>query len=221
MVETSATGKRIVGIVLAGGEARRLGGEKGLRLFGTKLLIEHVISRTMPGLGAIALNVNGDPARFRRFGLPIVADSVPGFPGPLGGILAGMDWAAGMGAESLVSFPCDAPFLPLDLVTRLAAARTQDDAEIAVAASGGRTHPVFALWPVRLRDELRHALIDEGVRKVGDWISRYHFVVVPFASAPVDPFFNINAPEDLAEGETLRAMLRSADNGDAGISVKK
>jgi molybdenum cofactor guanylyltransferase len=168
----------------------------------------------------LAVSANGDPTRFQPFGLPILADSIPGFAGPLAGILAGMDWAAQKGAETLASFAGDAPFFPLDLVARLAAARDGSDAAIACAASAGRAHPVFALWPVSLREELHDALTREGTRKVDAWAAHYRSVTVSFGTEPFDPFLNVNTLEDWAHAETLLGMPSSADNGGAGSTGK-
>lgn len=195
---------KIAGVVLAGGLSRRMGGgDKALRLLAGKPMLAHVLDRAKPQVGALVLNANGDASRFAEFGLPGVADSVPGFAGPLAGILAGLDWAAANApdAEFVASFPSDAPFLPRDMVRRLYDAR--DGAAIAIASSGGRTHPVCGLWPVALRDDLRRALIDEDIRKVETWIARHKSVVVDFATDPIDPFFNANAPDDLARAEAL------------------
>ena len=216
----SAQNSRIAGIILAGGQARRLGGDKALRPLGGMPVLAHAIAHAAPQVAALALSANGDPAPFQAFALPILADSVPGFVGPLAGILAGLDWAAREGMDTLASFACDAPFFPRDLVARLGAARERDGAIIATAASAGRLHPVFALWPASLRDELRRALTDDGTRKVDGWSARYRSVTVSFATDPLDPFFNINTPGDLAKAETLLAMLPSADNAGAGSSGK-
>ena len=196
---------RIAGVVLAGGLARRMGGgDKGLRLVGGRPILAWVIERARPQVVALALNANGDPARLSRFGLPIVPDGLPGFPGPLAGVLAGLDWAAESIADAthIASFATDAPFLPLDLVARLATA-LETGADLACAASGGRDHPVFGLWPVALRHELRRAMVEDGVRKVDLWTGRYRLARVEFPSAPVDPFFNANEPDDLAAAERL------------------
>jgi len=150
--------------------------------------------------GFIAINANGAPARFAEFGLPVLPDSVEGLPGPLAGVLAAMQWA---GAGHVATVPGDAPFLPRDLLAKLAAAREASGAVIAVATSGGRLHPVVALWPARLAADLRRALVEEGLRKVESWIDRYPNVRVEFPHEPVDPFFNVNRPEDLAEAERL------------------
>jgi len=195
-------------VILAGGLARRMGGgDKALRPLGGVPLLDRVIARAAPQVSALCLNANGDPSRFAPRGLPVVPDDVPGAPGPLAGILAALDWTAATRPEIelVASFPCDAPFIPRDLVARLAAARRDQRAEIAVAASGGRTHPVVALWPVALRGDLRRALVEEGVRKVERWIGLHPTAVVEFACDPVDPFLNGNTPEDLAEAERLLA----------------
>src|SRR5665213_2347399 len=147
-------GMTIAGIVLAGGLARRLGGgDKGLRLLAGRTILDRIVERARPQVGVLALNANGDPARFAGVGLPVIPDGVAGNPGPLAGILAGLDWAAEAvsGARHVASFAGDAPFLPLDLVEQLAAALADSGADIACARSGGRLHPVFALWPVALR----------------------------------------------------------------------
>jgi molybdopterin-guanine dinucleotide biosynthesis protein A len=199
---------KIAGILLAGGQSRRMGGgDKCLRRLGTRTILERVIERAAPQVAALALNANGDPARFAAYRLPVVADSIADFAGPLAGVLAGLDWAAARAPDCshLASFATDAPFLPTDLVTRLAATVETGGAELACAASGGRTHPVFGLWPVTLREALRRALLDEGVRKVDRWTDRYRLSVVEYASEPFDPFFNTNRPDDLEIAERLVA----------------
>src|SRR6516165_12172752 len=185
------------------------GGDKSLRLLGGIPLLERVIERLRPQVDGLVLNANGDPARFARFALPVVGDMVPGFAGPLAGVLAGFDWAASHRPDCpyVVSVATDAPFLPIDLVARLAEALDEAGADLACAASGGRSHPVFGLWPVRLRDDLRRAVVDQGIRKVDLWTARYELAMVPFADQPVDPFFNANRPEDL---ETAAALLKAA-----------
>ena len=200
-----------VGLLLAGGLSRRMGGgDKTLRTLGDKTLLDHVIARIAPQVGALVLNANGDPARFAGFGLPVVADSVPDFAGPLAGILAGLDWTAvNCGdCEQVVSVPTDAPFLPMDLVARLAREMAAQGAELACAASRGQSHPVIGLWPVRLREALRRAVVDEEIRKVDIWTARYRLATVPFAeeTAGVDPFFNANRPEDLGRAAALLAQ---------------
>jgi molybdenum cofactor guanylyltransferase len=199
---------KIVGLLLAGGLSRRMGGgDKSLRRLGGVTLLGRVITRLRPQVDALVLNANGDPARFAEYGLPIAADAVPGFAGPLAGVLAGLDWTAAHLPDCgyVASVATDAPFLPEDLVARLAAAQEQAGADLACAASGGRTHPVFGLWPVRLREDLRQAVVEEGVRKVDLWTARHRLITVAFADQPFDPFFNANRPEDLEAAATLLA----------------
>ena len=179
------------------------GGDKALRTLGGRSILDRVIARAAPQVEILALNANGDSARFAETGLPVVPDSVEGFPGPLAGVLAGLEWARDRAPECthVASFACDAPFLPEDLVERLWRAVEEDDAEIASARSGGREHPVFALWPVALADRLRSAVVEEEIRKVDVWTARYRLAHAEFSAVPVDPFFNVNRPEDIAEAE--------------------
>ncbi|WP_245469793.1 molybdenum cofactor guanylyltransferase MobA, partial [Mesorhizobium sp. M7A.F.Ca.MR.362.00.0.0] len=151
----------IAGIILAGGQSRRMGGgDKSLLPLGDGCLLDQVVSRFTPQIESLALSANGDPARFLRFGLPVLADSVPGFAGPLAGILTGLEWAAAnTSCKAIVSAAGDTPFLPLDLVERLAGAADQSPGSIAVACSAGKRHPTFALWPIGCRDALRHFLV--------------------------------------------------------------
>ena len=200
---------KVVGLLLAGGQSRRMGGgDKALRLLDGIPLLDRVIERLRPQVDALVLNANGDPARFAHFALPVAADTVPGFVGPLAGVLAGLDWAASHRPDCpfVVSVATDAPFLPIDLVARLSEALDETRADLACAASGGRSHPVFGLWPVRLRDDLRRAVVDQGIRKVDLWTARHQLTTVSFPVQPVDPFFNANRPEDL---ETAAALLRA------------
>jgi molybdopterin-guanine dinucleotide biosynthesis protein A len=196
----------VVGVLLAGGQSRRMGGgDKALLPFAGRTLLAQVIGRVGPQVRHLVLNANGDPARFADYGLPVVADSVEGFAGPLAGVLAGLDWAAANAPDCpwVASMPTDAPFLPPDLVQRLLGAAEGDAADMACASSGGRTHPVAALWPVRLRDDLRRAMTGEGVRKVDRWTARYRLATADYPDQPLDPFFNTNSPEDFAEAERL------------------
>ena len=200
------TAPAVVGVLLAGGLARRMGGgDKCLRPLGGKPILAHVVERARPQVAALVLNANGDPARFAAFDLPVAADVVEGFAGPLAGVLTGMDWARAQRPDCpwIATIATDTPFFPPDLVARMVAAVERDDADLACAASGGRAHPVFGLWPVRLANELRAAMVEEGIRKVDVWTARHPLVEVPFAADPVDPFFNTNRPEDLAEAERL------------------
>ncbi len=201
----------VIGIILAGGRSQRMGGgDKCLRPLGGRPLLAHVIERLRPQVDRIALNANGDPARFADFGLPVIADSVADFAGPLAGVLAGMQWASTHlpQAHYIVTAPGDGPFLPRDLVQHLAAQLIAEDAELAVAASAGQTYPVVGLWPVRLRDALRQALTIERQHKVDAWTARYRRVTVEFPTDPVDPFFNANTPEHMAEAERMLAAAR-------------
>lgn len=202
---------KVVGLLLAGGQSRRMGGgDKALRPLAGIPLLQHVIERLRPQVEALVLNANGDPRRFADFGLPVVPDSVSGFAGPLAGVLAGLDWAAAHRPDCshVVSAATDAPFLPADLVTRLISQIESAGADLACAASAGQPHPVIGLWPVRLREDLRQAVISGGVRKVDLWTARHRLAIVPFASEPIDPFFNANRPEDL---ETAAGLLRAMD----------
>jgi molybdopterin-guanine dinucleotide biosynthesis protein A len=196
----------VVGVLLAGGQARRMGGgDKCLRPLGGRTILARVIERARPQVAALVLNANGDPARFAPFGLPVVGDVIGGFAGPLAGVLSGMEWTRAHRPDCpwIATIATDTPFFPTDLVECLLGAVENDRADLACAASGGRAHPVFGLWPVRLADDLRSAMVDEEVRKVDLWTARHRLVQVPFATEPIDPFFNTNRPEDLAEAERL------------------
>jgi molybdopterin-guanine dinucleotide biosynthesis protein A len=198
-----------VGVLLAGGLARRMGGgDKPLKTIGGRTILDHVIARLKPQCDGLILNANGDPARFAAFGLPVVADTVEGFAGPLAGVLAALDWTAAQrpDVEWVLSAATDCPFLPRDLLVRLHQARASEGARLAVAASDGQTHPVIGLWNVALRDELRHALVIEDVRKIDRWTARYPLATVTWPTDPVDPFFNANTVEDVAEAERLARL---------------
>ena len=201
---------RPVGVLLAGGLSRRMGGgDKGLKVLGGRPVLDHVVARARPQVDRLILNAAGDPARFAAYGLPVVPDVVEGFAGPLAGVLTGLEWAAANvpGARHVVTFACDAPFLPTDLVDRLLAGARAAGAPLACARSRGRTHPVFGLWSLDLAADLRHALVDEDLRKIVRWTARHGIVHVDFddldRATGRDPFFNINRPEDLAEAEAL------------------
>jgi molybdopterin-guanine dinucleotide biosynthesis protein A len=199
----------IPGVLLAGGLARRMGGgDKPMRSIAGQTILARVIARLQPQCSALILNANGDPARFASFDLPVIADTVADFPGPLAGILAALDWMAEHRPEvkHVLSAAADCPFLPRDLVARLEAARRAENAELAVASSGGQTHPVIGLWSVRLRGELRHALVEEDVRKIDRWTARYPLATVSWPVTPVDPFFNANTVDDIAEADRLAAL---------------
>jgi molybdopterin-guanine dinucleotide biosynthesis protein A len=191
-----------VAVLLAGGAGRRMGGgDKSLSILSGRPILTHVVARVRPQVSALVLNANGDPARFADWGLPVVADLIPENPGPLAGIHAGMVWAGSHGATDIVSIPTDLPFLPTDLIEQLSHRRGDDD--IAVAGSAGQAHPVVALWPVRLAVELHRAVTMEAMRKVTAFAARYRVAYVDFSVGEIDPFFNVNTPEDLQRAQTL------------------
>lgn len=197
------------GVILAGGRATRMGGgDKGLRSVAGQPLLDRVIDRLSAQCGPLALNANGDPARFARYGLPVLPDSIPDHPGPLAGVLAGLDWAAAQGVDSIVTAAADTPFFPLTLVADLRAAA--GPAGLALAASrdadGLHRQPTFGLWPVALRDDLRAALAD-GLRKIVLWTDRHDAGTAVFDATGQDPFFNVNRPADL---ETAARMAQGA-----------
>lgn len=198
-----------VGVILAGGDATRMGGgDKVLLPLGEGTILGQVQDRFAPQVAALALNANGDPDRFAAYGLPVLGDAPGARAGPLAGVLAGLDWAAAQGALQLVTVPGDTPFLPCDLVPRLLLAAETEGRQIAMAASGGRRHPVVALWHVDLRPALAQALAD-GRRRVGVFADAFGAASAHFegiASGP-DPFFNINTPGDLAVARTLALAL--------------
>ncbi|MDG3041251.1 molybdenum cofactor guanylyltransferase MobA [Roseicyclus marinus] len=197
---------RPLGVILAGGRATRMGGgDKGLRMVGGRRLIDHVIDRLGPQCAAMAINANGDPARLEEFGLPILPDTLPDHPGPLAGVLAGLDWAAAQGADAIVTAAADTPFFPGDLVARLM--EHAGPSGLCLAASPDDTgrvqrQPTFGLWPVALRHDLRTAL-SGGLRKIVIWTDGHAAGQAVFDAAPFDPFFNVNTPEDIATAEAL------------------
>ena len=197
----------VCGVLLAGGQSRRMGGgDKCLRPLGGRPILARIVERIRPQVAALVLNANGDPARFAEFGLPVAADRFAGSPGPLAGVLTGMEWAHEYAPDCtlIATIPTDAPFFPRDLVEVMEEALRMSGSEMACAASDGRLHPVFGLWPVRLAPDLRDAL-ENGVRKVDEWTAGYRVVEIDFPSFGFDPFFNANRPEDLAEAERLLA----------------
>jgi len=202
---TSAT----LGLVLAGGLARRMGGGDKARIrIGGKTILERVLERLASQCSRLILNANGDPARFADTGLLVVPDTVPDFAGPLAGILAGLDWAAAHAPEvaDVVSVPGDCPFLPSDLVSRLTVARQEASLPLACARSGEWRHPVVGIWPVGLRHNLRTALIEDDLRKIEAWTARHGVAIADWPAAPFDPFFNVNTPADAAEAERIAAQ---------------
>lgn len=199
-----------LGVILAGGLARRMGGgDKGMLMLNGQTLLARVVERLEPQVAEMALNANGDAVRFANFGLPVIADSIEGFAGPLAGVLAGLDWAAEQSATHIVTAAADTPFFPPDLVPQLLLAAETAQVEIALAATphpqkGMLRHPTFGLWPVALRDDLRAALQD-GLRKVVQWTDKHGAVTAPFLPTKFDPFFNVNTPEDMKVAEALIA----------------
>ena len=197
------------GILLAGGLARRMGGgDKPMRSIAGRTILDRVIARLDPQCDGLVLNANGDPARFAAYGLPVIADQVADFQGPLAGLLAGLDGIAAHLPDVtwVLSAAADCPFLPRDLVARLHHARTEQNAQVAVAASGGQSHHVIGLWSVTLRERLRHALAVENVRQVQRWTARFSVATVTWPTEPLDPFFNTNTVDDLALAERLAAL---------------
>jgi molybdenum cofactor guanylyltransferase len=202
-----------LGLVLAGGLARRMGGGDKARIkIGGASILQRVLACLTPQCTGVIINANGDAARFADIGLPVVADSVPDFAGPLAGILAGLDWAAANAPaiEWLASVPGDCPFLPRNLVARLLEARATSNVPLACARSGEWRHPVVGLWPVKLREDLRHALVSEGLHKIEIWTARHGIAIAEWPAAPFDPFFNVNTSKDVAQAEAIAARYPDA-----------
>ena len=199
-----------LGLVLAGGLARRMGGgDKALLRIGSATILERVLDRLTPQCSRLILNANGDPKRFAFTGLPVIADEVPDFAGPLAGVLAALDWAATHAPDTawIASVPGDCPFLPRDLVARLHAARSAADQPLACARSGEWRHPVVGLWPVALRADLRRALVDEDLHKIEVWTARHGIAIADWPVTPVDPFFNVNTPDDAAAADRIATQF--------------
>jgi len=204
-----------LGLVLAGGLARRMGGGDKARIeIGGISILDRVLATLSAQCTDIIINANGDPERFADTGCPVVPDNLEGHPGPLAGILAGLDWLAAQdsGVEWILSVPGDCPFLPDDLVEKLHAARRQmgSGVPLACARSGEWRHPVVGLWPLALRADLRKALVDEGLRKIEVWTARYGVAIADWPDQPVDPFLNVNTPEDV-ERATRIALQHAVD----------
>jgi molybdopterin-guanine dinucleotide biosynthesis protein A len=200
------------GLILAGGLARRMGGgDKAKIEIGGVSILDRVIATLSAQCAGMVINANGDPGRFADTGLPVIADSVPGFAGPLAGVLAGLDWLAGQdnGIEWILSVPGDCPFLPDDLAERLHAARRKmgSGVPLACARSGEWRHPVIGLWPLALREDLRKALVEEDLRKIEVWTARHGIAVADWPDTPVDPFFNVNTPDDAARAQQLATQM--------------
>lgn len=206
MTEVSSSNPPIIGVIMAGGLSRRMGGgDKCEIVLEGKTLLQRVIERALPQVDQLILNANGDLSRFNGYGLPLAPDCVEDFAGPLAGILTGMLWARENAPDCrwVASFASDTPFFPLDLVSRMAAELESGEADIAYAKSDGQKHPVFGLWPVRLYPELRHALLEEELRRMGAWIDRYPCAEVCYDTEPYDPFFNLNTPQDVERARGL------------------
>lgn len=204
--QTADFGARVVGVILAGGQSRRMDGrEKALLPLGGRSMIDRVIERMAPQVRALAINANGDAGRFAPFGLPVLADPLPGHQGPLAGVLVGLDWAAEQQADWLVTVPGDTPFPPRDLVAGLLE-HVRTDTEVVFAESDGRIHPVIALWSSGCGARLRDAVLAENVRRVGLARTLFESASASWPADPVDPFLNLNTPDDLAEAE--RILLR-------------
>jgi len=203
---TGPATRPVTGVLLAGGLGRRMGGgDKPLKTLGGRAILDLVVDRALPQVDALVLNVNGDVARFAEYDLPIAEDVIEGYAGPLAGILTGMEWSRRTSPDAhwMVSFATDAPFFPTDMVQRLIDETVSTGADMACAQTCGRTHPVFALWPVNLADELRRAMVDDDMRKIDRWTGQYKILHVDFdrPEPEIDPFFNINRPEDLIAAE--------------------
>ncbi len=213
--DAAADRARTLGLILDGGRARRMGGaDKGLLPLAGRPMIAHAIERLAPQVAALAVNANGDQARFATFGLPVVADDPPDFVGPLAGVLAGLEFAARArpALAYVATLPADTPFAPSDFVARLHATRRATRSDIAVAISAGRTHHVAALWPVALGAPLRRAVVDEGLRAAHGVAARFGVAFAEWPAEPVDPFMNVNTPEELALAEAS-LVLRSSRGG--------
>lgn len=211
---------RLCGVLLAGGQSRRMGGgDKCLRDLAGETVLARIIARIRPQVDNLVLNANGDKERFAAYGLQVVPDAIGDFAGPLAGVLTGMEWAAGhkpetagdtgpaaIGFTHILTVPTDAPFLPRDLADRLAAPIRAGKADMTCAASGGRSHPVVGIWPISLSGDLRRAMTDEDIRKVDRWTARYRLAEIPFTTEPFDPFFNMNRPEDARQAAEYVAL---------------
>ena len=206
----------VLGTVLAGGLSRRMAGrDKGSLALAGRPLISHVLDRIGDQVSEVVINASEELDRFREYGLNIVPDisgngEVEDFGGPLVGILSVLEWVpANRPAVSLVvTVPTDTPLLPLDFVDRARQVFDAEQAEFACAVSGERVHPVITLWSVELRHRLRSLVVDEGLRRADRLLEHFHVARVEYPARPIDPFFNINNPEDLAEGERLLAASR-------------
>lgn len=195
----------MLGVLLSGGLSRRMGGEdKALVSIAGQTLVQTTLSRLNPQVSDVLLNTNRDCDFFADLGVEIRADSLDGFLGPLAGVLTGMEWARSKAGEDalILTAAVDCPLFPLDLGQRLLSILS-GERDIAVARSGGRIHPVFGLWRVRLAYDLRRHLSDGGNRKMMDWIMARNPAFADWPAAPADPFMNINTPQDLKDLASL------------------
>ena len=199
----------VVGVILAGGQSRRMGaGDKAWKKLAGRFLIEHVVARAAPQVDLLAINTAQPSSVYDPLNIPVIPDCLPGQLGPLVGVLSGLEWARTQTpyCRWMASFAVDTPFFPHDLVACLLKTLRQEDADIACAISGQRHHPVFSLWPVALADDLKTCL-KQGIRKIEDWTNRHHVAWHRFEDQPMDPFFNINRPEELATAESMISTL--------------
>jgi molybdopterin-guanine dinucleotide biosynthesis protein A len=202
-----------LGVILAGGRSMRMGGQdKAMLLLAGRPMIAHVADRLAPQVERSVINANGDPSRFAGLGLPVIADTIEGYAGPLAGVLAGLTYSLeAAGGRDIVTVPADTPFFPSSLVDVLLEAHAKHAAHIALAASPSGTHSAVGLWPVSLVGELT-AYLRSGGRKVSEWADRHRPAIASFAALDVggrhiDPFFNVNRPEDLAEAQSYAELL--------------
>lgn len=197
---------KVAGVILAGGLSTRMGGQdKCLMDLGGKTLLQRAIDKLTPQVDALAINANSNAKAYQTNGLPVVRDSFEGYAGPLAGVLAGLEWAQSIGADQVVTVAADTPFFPDDLVRKMQEALRVQSGKIVIAETPGDgvkffNHPTFGLWPVALCDDLRDAL-EQGVRKVMQWVEPHGAVKATFPAIPFDPFFNVNSPADFEKAQ--------------------
>jgi molybdopterin-guanine dinucleotide biosynthesis protein A len=203
-VKMQIKSSEIVGVILAGGLARRMGGgDKSMLQLGGRRILDYVIESAQNQLETVIINANGDPERFTEFNLPVQADIVPDFAGPLAGVVSAMAWVKQNqpSATHIITLAADTPFFPADYVPRMLELMQLKGERLACASYQGRTQPVFGLWPVNLFDDLYKALVEDDMRKVDRFTAPYGVADVPFDELSRNPFFNVNKPEDIALGE--------------------
>jgi molybdopterin-guanine dinucleotide biosynthesis protein A len=193
---------KIAGVIIAGGRSRRMGAEKALTTVAGKPILQHIVERIAPQVDALALNTNGDPVRYLPIGIPVIADMRTDIGTPLAGLHAGLHWTVSQGLDAMLSLPSDCPFLPRDLTARLGAGTLP-----SIASSGGQRHVLTGLWPSSLLATLDTALAEGGLFRVKDWAALVQVRHVEWTAVPVDPFFNVNTPEELAEANRIAAEL--------------